>query len=150
MSTTVHRMADPSWPRTAAERKGVDDATVADPPMAHLEMDAIPGADDATGFAHEVSAPTAGLSPHRLATLADQMRSWIEEGRMAQGLSCDFSVEVRELGTLSGRLSITPHGADLELLASRPALAAVLRSRLPVLQALVRHDSGGDVNLSVR
>lgn len=150
MSAAVQGVADPPLPRTVADRKGVDDVAVADLPMALMEMDAIPWADDATGFAHEMSAPTASLSPHRLATLADQMRSWIEEGRMAQGLSCDFSVEMPELGTLCGRLSITPHGADLELLASRPAVAAALRNRLPALQALVRRDSGGDVNLSVR
>jgi hypothetical protein len=118
--------------------------------MAQRDMDPRLLADDATSFARELSAPMASLAPGRLAALADQMRSWIEEGRMARSLDCDFSVDVPELGTLWGRLSITPHGADLELLASRPAVSAALRNRLSMLQALVRRESGGDVNLSVR
>lgn len=165
MSATVHGVTDSLMARPMGERgrgaatpideagEGIDGLELADLPelpMARMDMDAAPWADDAAGFAREVSASTANLSPGRLAALADHARSWIDEGRMAQGVNCDFSVEMPQLGTLSGRLSITPHGVDLELLASRPALAAALRNRLPALQALVRRDSGGDVNLSVR
>jgi hypothetical protein len=150
MSATMHGGAATPVDEPGEGVDGVVLTHLPDLPMARMDMDSVPCADDATDFAREVTAPTASLSPGHLAALADHARGWIEEGRMAQGLNCDFSVEMPELGTLSGRLSITPQGADLELLASRPAVAAALRNRLPALQALVRRDSGGDVNLSVR
>jgi hypothetical protein len=161
MNAPLHAVADHAQARTPAARglgaapsfeervDSPDGIAMPDLALANEAFDLEPHGDDAASFAREVSSPAAGLSVERLECLADQVCGFIEESRLAHGLQCEFSVEVPGMGALAGRLSITQGGADLALLPSRPALAAVLRSRLPVLQALVRRDSDGDVNLSI-
>ena len=103
---------------------------------------------DVTDFALAANPQTA-LDAARLDQLAIDLGALVAGGPDGVGETCTFHLEVPGLGRMEGQVSMRNGQANVELHATRPQVAAALRSRQQEMQKSIDQASQGDVTLFI-